>query len=68
MVGVEGRQIVYMTATEFGVFLEQALLQIEAECLGLLIYIAFGNFLVGEAINLTILEQYVVQGLALEFR
>ena len=68
MVDVERRQIVGVAAAEPGVLLEQALLQIEAECLGLMVGVTLGDFVVGETIDLAILEQHVEQRLVLELR
>ena len=40
MIGVERREVVAMTAAEGGIFLEQALLDVEAERLGFVVHVA----------------------------
>src|SRR5690606_41971422 len=53
-----------MAAAEAGIFLEQALLDVEAERLGLMIGIAFLDLAVREAVHRTVGEEHLVQGLA----
>src|SRR5690606_22723638 len=48
---VERRQVMAMAAAEAGIFLEQALLDVEAERLGLMIGIAFLDLAVREAVH-----------------
>ena len=66
MVGVEGGEVVAVAATEGGVFLEQALLDIEAECVDLVVGVALGQVAGREAVDLAVAEQHVVEALALQ--
>ena len=64
VIGVERRQIVAMAAAEFGVFLEQALLHVEAEGLGLVVFVLGGNFGRRKLVDIAVAEQNVEQRLA----
>ena len=57
-----------MTATEFGIFLEQALLNIKAEILGFMVFIIKVGMGHGVFVDVTVLEQHLVQGFPLIFR
>src|SRR5437764_10179868 len=57
-----------VTATETRVFLEQALLHVEAEVLGLGVVVASFDFRCGELIDLAIAEQHIEQRLAAYLR
>ena len=67
MIGVEWRQIVAVAAAERGVFLEQSLLDIEAEGLGLVIAVTGLDVADRKLVDLAVLEQHVEQCLAAIF-
>ena len=64
MVGVERREVVAVVAAERGVFLEQALLQVEAERGALVVGVAGLDVGQREAVDLAVAEQHVVERLA----
>ena len=64
VIGVEGREVVAMAAAEFGVFLEQAFLHVEAERLRLVVFVFGGNFARGKLVDIAVAEQNVEQRLA----
>ncbi|MCY1391318.1 hypothetical protein D9M71_61560 [compost metagenome] len=68
MIGIEGRQVVAMTAAKCGVLFEQAFLHIEAEGIRLVVGVALGDVADGETVDLAIPEQHLEQALALQLR
>ncbi|MNF88630.1 hypothetical protein D3C84_711280 [compost metagenome] len=68
VITIKGRQVMSMPPAELGIFFEQAFLQVETEIPGLVVLIALSQLLSRELIDLAILEQHLIQGLALVLR
>ena len=68
VIAVVGGQIMPVPSAEGGIFLEQALLDVETECLGLFVGVVGLDLAQGELIDLPVFEQDVVKGLAAKLR